>query len=311
MEQSQKLIMSNKEECGKMHELAHRSSELEPEMHAFDSMSKHLDEADSKSSPHRRNYEQEKGQKEKQLDLLFDLVDQANAKQKLELEIKQLHSKLEAMKHKGSEDSKSKKKVVEQEREDHQDIKPIFHTLMIKEPDANDELQLARKALIHGMQDLTTPRANLGIKRMGEIDLKSVENACKYQLSKHDNLRNHAALLCARLQDDISNPLWHPFKVILVDGNEMEILNEGDEKLRALKQKHGGEVYDLVTKALRELNEYNPSGRVPVLELWNRKENRKASMKEAVEYIMEQWRNIKLKRKRTEDAESIRDDMTH
>jgi hypothetical protein len=45
-----------------MHELAHRSSELEPEMHAFDSMSKHLDEADSKSSPHRRNYEQEKGQ---------------------------------------------------------------------------------------------------------------------------------------------------------------------------------------------------------------------------------------------------------
>jgi hypothetical protein len=34
-------------------------------------------------------------------------------------------------------------------------------------------------------------------------------------------------------------------------------------------------------------------------------------MKEAVEYIMEQWRNIKLKRKRTEDAESIRDDMTH
>jgi hypothetical protein len=75
--------------------------------------------------------------------------------------------------------------------------------------------------VVQGMQDLTTPRANLGIKRMGEIDLKSVENACKYQLSKHDNLRNHAALLCARLQDDISNPLWHPFKVILVDGNEM------------------------------------------------------------------------------------------
>jgi hypothetical protein len=54
---------------------------------------------------------------------------------------------------------------------------------------------------------------------MGELDLKSLENACKKNLSRLDNL--HAALLCSELQDEIRNPNWHPFEVILVDGNAM------------------------------------------------------------------------------------------
>jgi hypothetical protein len=54
---------------------------------------------------------------------------------------------------------------------------------------------------------------------MGEIDLKSFENACKQNISKHDNL--HGALLCSKWQDEISNPEWYPFEVIQVAGNQM------------------------------------------------------------------------------------------
>lgn len=75
-----------------------------------------------------------------------------------------------------------------------------------------------------------------------------------------------------------------------------EIIDETDEKLNSLRDELGDEVHDAVATALKELNEYNPSGRYPVPELWNFKEGRKASLKEGVEHLMRQWKLSKQKK---------------
>lgn len=75
-----------------------------------------------------------------------------------------------------------------------------------------------------------------------------------------------------------------------------QIIDEHDEKLVGLKEQLGQEVYQAVTTALLEINEYNASGSYTVSELWNNKENRKASMQEAVQHVLKQWKMQKRKR---------------
>ena len=78
-----------------------------------------------------------------------------------------------------------------------------------------------------------------------------------------------------------------------------EVINEDDSKLKELKSQWGEAVYGAVVDALLEINEYNPSGRYAVSELWNFKQGRKASLKEAIQCIIQQLKNVKpLKRRR-------------
>ncbi|KAF8762198.1 hypothetical protein HU200_009748 [Digitaria exilis] len=321
MEQREQLLQNYNEEIRKMQQIARMHSqkiiddnqklhsELESKMQELDSRSKELDELASRSDYDRRNLQQEKEenqkktkhlmmatmeqqrseenvlklveehkQREKQAAMgkIIKLQQQLDAKQKLELEIQQLQGKLEVMKHMpGEEDSESKKKMKElseelKEKYDEMEaVESLNQTLVIKERKSNDELQNARKELIaQGFQDLGVGRANIGIKRMGELDLKAFGIACRKRLSKED-AELTSSILCSKWEDEIRNPNWHPFRVVSVDGKEM---------------------------ALAEINEYNPSGRYPVPELWNYKEGRKATLKEAVQHVMKQWRNHKRKR---------------
>lgn len=72
-----------------------------------------------------------------------------------------------------------------------------------------------------------------------------------------------------------------------------EVINVDDEKLNGLRDEYGVEVYNAVTTALKEINEYNPSGRYIISELWNYSEGRKATLQEGVNVLTKMYKRRK------------------
>ncbi|KAF5739032.1 XH/XS domain-containing protein [Tripterygium wilfordii] len=249
-----------------------------------------------------RLVEEQKREKEEALKKILQLEKQLDSKHKLEMEIQELKGKLQVMKCLEEDDVAVQEKVkqmnedLEEKIENLNEMEDLNKTLLLKERQSNDELQEARKELISGLSEMLSARTNIGIKRMGEIDSKPFQNKCKERFSAEE-APLQASTVCSLWQENLKNPGWHPFKIINTEKKPQEIIDEEDEKLRNLKEEWGSEIYMAVVTALKELNEYNPSGRYVISELWNYKEGRKATLKEVISYIL---KNIKsLKRKRT------------
>lgn len=67
--------------------------------------------------------------------------------------------------------------------------------------------------------------------------------------------------------------------------------------MKELKNDWGEDVFKAVVTALKEMKEYNPSGRYLIEELWNFKEGRKITLKEAAQYVLKRWKTKKRMRK--------------
>lgn len=244
--------------------------------------------------------EEQKRQKENLHKKIIELEAKLDQKQALELEIERMKGATEVMKHMAEEgDVEDKKKLdsIEEELRDKEEelegLESLNSSLIVMQRTANEEVQEARKQLITVFKD---SRANICVKRMGEVATKPFMNCTKV---KYGSAQLEKAMeLCSLWEDHLRNPSWHPYKVVLVGEKHEEVLDENDEKLKELKNEFGEEVYDAVTRALNEMNEINPSGRYPVSELWNNNENRRASLKEGIAHLLKQWRIQKAKRRR-------------
>ncbi|KAF7004084.1 hypothetical protein CFC21_019334 [Triticum aestivum] len=192
---------------------------------------------------------------------------------------------------KGNGDLKNLREELAELRDGMQGLESLNQVLVTKNLIDNDKLQAARKELIDGLMVATNGRANIGLKRMGELDPKAVANACRPRLSQKKTL-----ILCSKWEAEIRNAGWHPFKVIMVDDQPMEIFLDDDDKLVELKQEYGDQMFALVKQALIERNKYNPSGGYPETLLWNFKHSREATMEEAVQFIVKKCCANKRKR---------------
>ncbi|KAL9231367.1 hypothetical protein vseg_006604 [Gypsophila vaccaria] len=178
-----------------------------------------------------------------------------------------------------------------------QDLETLNQTLISKERATNVELQDARKVLIRTFQGLSDLQGDVGIKRMGEVQVAPFRDACAKKRPSSD-WEMEASRICSSWQEKLGDPSWQPFKNEVVNGKLQEVIDEDDSKLKELKDAWGEAAYGMVVNALLELNDNNPSGRYVVSELWNYKEERKASLKEGIEYLIQRLAAKSQKRKR-------------
>ncbi|KAL8479063.1 hypothetical protein ACS0TY_030821 [Phlomoides rotata] len=249
--------------------------------------------------------DEHKSQKELAHKKIIELEAKLDQKQALELQIERMRGAVEVMKHmtdEGDMEDKKKLESIEEELKDKEEelegLESLNQNLIIKERMTNDEVQEARKQLFIVLKDSRAARSNIYVKRMGEVEGKPFMKAAKKKYGAEDAAEK-AAELCSLWEDHIRDSSWHPYKMVMEGGSHKEVLDENDEKLKELKIELGDEVYEAVTKALLELNEYNPSGRYPVPELWNARENRKASLTEGIAHLLKQWKLHKSKGRRT------------
>ncbi|XP_026449062.1 factor of DNA methylation 1-like [Papaver somniferum] len=185
-------------------------------------------------------------------------------------------------------DLESKKKLEELTKdlkEEIEGLEALNQTLTVKERESNDELQDARKELIKELKELGS-RAPVRVKRMGEIDVKPFQDACKKKYTS-DEAEVQASILCTHWQDEIKDPNWFPFVNVKVRNDVYKTkIDEKDERLSRLRNDMGDEVFKAVATAILELNDYNGSGRYIVPELWNFKEGRKATLKEGIQRLL-------------------------
>ncbi|KAK7276284.1 hypothetical protein RIF29_17422 [Crotalaria pallida] len=237
----------------------------------------------------------QKREKEQLHAKIIQLEKELDAKQKLEMEILQLKVKLNGMKpmQDGGDSEVLNKldalqKDLREREQSLQELDALNQTLIVKERESNDELQEARKELINSIKEMSVRgTANINVKRMGELDSRPFLEALKKKYNVED-VEDRASELCSLWEEYLKDPDWHPFKVTMIEGKHQEIIDDDDEKLKGLKDELGEGVYKAVVAALKEINEYNPSGRYTFSELWNYKEGRKATLREGMQILLMQ-----------------------
>ncbi|XP_008223671.1 PREDICTED: factor of DNA methylation 1-like [Prunus mume] len=191
----------------------------------------------------------------------------------------------------GNEKMKEIRKKLKKTEEELEYAEAHNHKLIAKE----SELEEARKELIYGWDSAS--RAFVGVKRMGELESKPFQTACKRKYPM-DEADDQAAALCSLWESYLRDSCWKPFKSTRVAFCQQPkiTIDEGDEKLKKLKDEFGDEVYNAVITALLESKEYNSHHwRCTASELWNFKQGRRASLKEGVSYLLKQ---LKLQKRR-------------
>ncbi|XP_031399386.1 factor of DNA methylation 1-like isoform X3 [Punica granatum] len=172
----------------------------------------------------RRLVEKQKNEKEVALRKLLDMERQLNDKQKLEMEIQELKGRLEVMKHLTDRDNeviRVKMKEISDELEEKVENlscrEEENEALLRRGIESRNQLQETHRFLISAMQGLLGAGMNIGMKRLGELDRKPFQDACRQRFSSEE-AETRAAALISLWESQLGDPSWHPMKVVDIKG---------------------------------------------------------------------------------------------
>eukprot|EP00256_Glycine_max_P067112 XP_025981707.1 factor of DNA methylation 5 [Glycine max] len=254
----------------------------------------------------------EKHQMEKKAvsDALLKLEKEMGNEQKLNLEIAELEEQLKVLKCVNLEeaDHENKRKIeIEEIEEKLEDM--IFdmsvkddenQALKKKVQEAKIELEDARQQIIKELPQFLKGVTKIQIKKIGEVSARSFKKVCMNRYKNNKKASSESVKLCAKWQKEILDSTWHPFKIVDVEGKEIqEEIDENDPKLLSLTNDLGEEAYVAVVTALKELPEYhhsddaenthNSSEKQVIPEIWDSQNGRRATVTEALKYASNLW----------------------
>ncbi|KAF6137795.1 hypothetical protein GIB67_040503 [Kingdonia uniflora] len=176
-------------------------------------------------------------------------------------------------------------------REELEELRSLNQVLTVQQLQDRGALNEAKKDLVSGWKDSTDWRSVIGVKLFGALDSKPFLVASYRKYSSSEVAQEKSAQICSLWEKELSNPAWHPFDVIEILGEHQEVIHD-DEKLLKLKKDWGDDAYNAVRTALTELNQYNPSGKYIVPELWNYVEGKKVTLAEAIKVLLKLSKSI-------------------
>jgi len=208
-------------------------------------------------------------------------------KQNLELQKQHVKELLEIEKSRESDTA-----IIEDLQSREEMLQDTVNTLTIKERSANDELEEARKAAVDVLEKYGV-KGKIANKLQGTINKAPWKAACKKKYKYHpDGFDMEMARLISGWEERIRDQSYHPFKTIQIGPDVWERkIDEEDEHLVALKADLGEEVMNTVATAFLEIEEYNASGRYPVLVAWDFLKNRRVTLKDLLLHLKELLEN--------------------
>uniref|UniRef100_A0A0R0GDH2 Factor of DNA methylation 1-5/IDN2 domain-containing protein n=1 Tax=Glycine max TaxID=3847 RepID=A0A0R0GDH2_SOYBN len=229
-------------------------------------------------------------------------LEEADHENKRKIEIEEIEEKLEDMifdmSVKDDENQALKKKVqeakIELEDARQQIIKllavgTVLSQLMLSVQKLIECICLTIQELPQFLKGVT----KIQIKKIGEVSARSFKKVCMNRYKNNKKASSESVKLCAKWQKEILDSTWHPFKIVDVEGKEIqEEIDENDPKLLSLTNDLGEEAYVAVVTALKELPEYhhsddaenthNSSEKQVIPEIWDSQNGRRATVTEAL-----------------------------